>query len=517
MLSLGLMLSSAMPTAALPVLRSMAYPHLDAVSLRAPPSQQRGPPPRYFKTLQDHFDAGNKKTWNQAYYVNDTFWDGSGPVFLCVGGEGPAIDGSAVTGSVHCNVAVEYLPEAKALMFAVEHRYYGCHNMSACPYSHSDPEPLKWLSSRQALADLAAFHAYAAAEYSLSPANKWVSFGGSYPGMLAGWFRVMYPQLVHASISSSAPVHAKLDMREYFDIAARAYSLPSVGGSEACEGAIRKGHEAVGLLMNSSSGRDRLATLFDEVRQRGADWLTTRTGQAQFAGNGVASFPSQSNDPSCSSFGCNIQQICEVMVGGTNASAAPIQRLAALANHQLSAASRHPFVSLSLPFGTHETAAEGATLDGRALRGPHGWLDYWGYQTCTEFGFYQTCEFGSRCFFVQGLNLLHDDDDFCQTDYGIAPADIQASIDHTNRYYGALRPDLAHNATRILYVNGNVDPWSGLSILTSPTAELPVLEVEGASHHAWTHPSMPDDQPSVNKARAAIRNQIKAWLAADDS
>ena len=63
--------------------------------------------------------------------------------------------------SAHCNNAVEWLPETKALMFAVEHRYYGCHNASACPYSKDDPEPLTWLSSRQALADLATFHAYA--------------------------------------------------------------------------------------------------------------------------------------------------------------------------------------------------------------------------------------------------------------------------------------------------------------------------------------------------------------------
>lgn len=88
--------------------------------------------------------------------------------------------------------------------------------------SRSDEQPLRWLSSRQALADLATFHAHAVATYGLThPANKWVSFGGSYPGMLAGWFRVLYPSLVHASISSSAPVHAKLDMVEYNDVRAR--------------------------------------------------------------------------------------------------------------------------------------------------------------------------------------------------------------------------------------------------------------------------------------------------------
>ena len=491
--------ASATPT----TLRSLAYPFLNATALRASPVHDgRGPPPRFFPTKQDHFDTGNAKMWNQAYYVNDKYFDGSGPVFLCVGGEGPPLDGSAVTGSVHCNVAVEFLPQTKALMFAVEHRYYGCHNMSACPYSSSDPEPLKWLSSKQALADLATFHAYATKEYNLSPtANKWISFGGSYPGMMAGWFRVMYPHLVHASISSSAPVKAKLDMQEYYDITSRAYSLTSVGGSDACESTIRHGHETIGTLMKTSTGRTKLAGLFDEVKRHGADWLAKRGGQAAFAGNGVASFNTQGNDPSCTRYGCNVEMICKVMVG--NSSATPLELLATLSNKQLAAKKA-------------EEAAEAMVVvedKEEDVSSPHSFLDYWGWQTCTEFGFYQTCEVGSRCFFVQGLNLLDDNDFFCKSNWGISPNEINASIAKTNAYYGAGRPDLVRNATRILYVNGNVDPWSGLGILTSPSPQLPVLEVEGASHHAWTHPSTPDDQTSVVQARQAIRKQVLSWLA----
>jgi serine protease 16 len=69
------------------------------------------PSARYVTTKQDHFDSTNDNTWQQAYYVNDTFWvpGSDAPIFLCVGGEGPAIDGSAVVSSVHCNVAVEWL------------------------------------------------------------------------------------------------------------------------------------------------------------------------------------------------------------------------------------------------------------------------------------------------------------------------------------------------------------------------------------------------------------------------
>ena len=85
--------------------------------LRASPRQRAGyPAPRYIEQSLDHFDPSNTRTWQQAYYVNDTFWDGNGPVFLCVGGEGPPLDGSVVVSSVHCNNAVEFLPEVKAIL-----------------------------------------------------------------------------------------------------------------------------------------------------------------------------------------------------------------------------------------------------------------------------------------------------------------------------------------------------------------------------------------------------------------
>ena len=479
-------------------LHSLEYPHLDATALRASPRLDAGPPARYFTQLRDHLSANDTTTWQQAYYVNDTFFTGDGPVFLCVGGEGPPIDGSAVTHSVHCNNAVEFLQASKALMFAVEHRYYGCHNSSACPYTEKDPKPLRWLSSRQALADLAAFHAYATRAYGLTSKNKWVSFGGSYPGMLAGWFRVMYPELVHAAVSSSAPVRAKLEMTEYFDIAARAYSLESVGGSPGCEAAIRHGHESIASLWSTADGRKQLASKFKRVAAQGAEWLANRTGRTEFAGNGVIYFPSQGNDPACTAYACNIEQICNVMVAGQE----PLTSLATLANAAFEAAAARGAAKASTPASV-----------GSAARPLHEELDYWGYQTCTEFGFYQTCDIGSQCFFVQGYNRLSDDDAFCLRDYGRSPADIQASIDATNAYYGSLRPDLAHNASRVLYVNGDVDPWSGLSILTSPSPQLPTMIVPGASHHAWTHPSASTDQPSVVRARGLIRIQVAKWLA----
>lgn len=322
--------------------------HPRAIGVTGSPDAAALPKPRYFTQDVDHFDGSNADTWQQAYYVNDTFWAGAAskaPVFVCVGGEGPPLDGSVVVASVHCNIAVEWLQETGALMVALEHRFYGCHNKSACPVSSFLPaDALKHLSSRQALSDLASFHQHITEEYSLTSSNKWVSWGGSYPGMLAGWFRLRFPHLVHASVASSAPVQAELDMRGYNDVShslagcirlqltcrvarlaaqatashvcwcagcfgsecrlldgqvegppllillspplqvvASAYAVTdnNVGGSPNCSEAIRVGHASIGKLFTTDAGRSRLATLFGRTATWYGGWLGWRNGGRQ--------------------------------------------------------------------------------------------------------------------------------------------------------------------------------------------------------------------------------------------
>lgn len=70
---------------------------------------------------------------------------------------------------------------------------------------------LQFLSADQALADLAYFIEYLIEKGDLSRGQKVAVFGGSYPGNLAAWARIKYPHLIHAAVSSSAPVHAEAD------------------------------------------------------------------------------------------------------------------------------------------------------------------------------------------------------------------------------------------------------------------------------------------------------------------
>ena len=52
----------------------------------------------------------------------------------------------------------------------------------------------------------------------MTPASTpWVFLGASYPGIRAALVREKYPETIFASLSSSAPVNAQVDMSVYFD------------------------------------------------------------------------------------------------------------------------------------------------------------------------------------------------------------------------------------------------------------------------------------------------------------
>lgn len=69
-------------------------------------------------------------------------------------------------------------------------------------------ENLKYLSSEQALADIAYFITEMKKDFETGP---WIVFGGSYAGSLAAWARLKYPHLVAGAVSSSGPLLAKID------------------------------------------------------------------------------------------------------------------------------------------------------------------------------------------------------------------------------------------------------------------------------------------------------------------
>ncbi len=54
------------------------------------PSDTPLPEAKWISQRLDHLTISKTKYWNQRYFVNSTWWNGGGPVFLLLGGEGPA-------------------------------------------------------------------------------------------------------------------------------------------------------------------------------------------------------------------------------------------------------------------------------------------------------------------------------------------------------------------------------------------------------------------------------------------
>lgn len=80
----------------------------------------------------------------------------------------------------------------------------------------------------------------------------------------------------------------------------------------------------------------------------------------------------------------------------------------------------------------------------------------WTYQTCTEFGWYQTCETGSNCPYTQGYNTISWALDICNELFGMLPGDVLHNIEKTNAFYGgAAFP----GGTNTVFPNG--EAWVG--------------------------------------------------------
>ena len=159
------------------------------------------PPPQYYdQQTVDHF-SDQSGTFTQKFYEDAEFYVPGGPVFLYIGGEGP-MSSSAVTG----RTVNHYLAQVfGGTTVALEHRFYG----ESQPFDSLATEHLDLLTSRQALHDLVQFQQWYVAERNLTGAV--FCLGGSYPGNLAAWYRLEFPDLTAGCWSASGPVHAQED------------------------------------------------------------------------------------------------------------------------------------------------------------------------------------------------------------------------------------------------------------------------------------------------------------------
>ncbi|CAM9184790.1 unnamed protein product [Scytosiphon promiscuus] len=173
-----------------------------------------------------------------------------GPIFFYTGNEA---DVSLYLGAT--GLMWENAPDFRALLVFAEHRFYG----ESLPFGAPD-KGREFLSTSQALADYACLITALKKDLGAEESPV-VAFGGSYGGMLASWFRLKYPHIVHGAIAASAPVLALEGLTrpapdpEAFAATVTRAAGPAGGAAGSCADNVRRAFSAV--LSPSSSGDDR--------------------------------------------------------------------------------------------------------------------------------------------------------------------------------------------------------------------------------------------------------------------
>lgn len=448
------------------------------------------PEEKWFTQYLDHFNPTDARVWEQKYFVNSNFYKPNGPIFLMIGAEGIANVKWMVEGQW-----IEYAKEFGAMCFYLEHRFYG----NSHPTPDLSVKNLIYLSSQQALADLAYFIQNINIEYKFSNNTKWIVFGGSYGGSLAAWMRIKYPHLVHGAVSTSGPLLAQIDFQKYFVVVANALK----DYSQKCVDTIAEAYRELGILLRHVGSQQKIEKKFklcDPIDPGHTKKLDISNLYETLADNFASIVQyNKDNRQSSQTLNITIENVCDILVN--EEIGIPIDRLAYVSNTILNATKEK---CLDYRYDKMIRELRNTTWTSEQAEGGRQWM----YQTCTEFGFFQTSTAQPNLFsnnfpvnfFVQQCI------DIFGPRYNIDL--LNSAVTRTNILYGGLNLKV----TNVVFVHGSVDPWHVLGITTSSNPQAPAIYIDGTAHCANMYPSSENDMPQLKKARIQIKNLIKEWL-----
>ncbi|KAH1658225.1 hypothetical protein KXX40_008634 [Aspergillus fumigatus] len=195
-------------------------------------------------TFEQYIDHNNPGlgTFPQRYWYNPEFWAGPGSpvriscsvfgvrlvasacgvsltvwekVVLFTPGESDAADYDGFL--TNKTIVGRFAEEIGGAVILLEHRYWG----ASSPYPELTTETLQYLTLEQSIADLVHFVKTVNLPFDENHSSNadnapWVMTGGSYSGALAAWTASIAPGTFWAYHASSAPVQAIYDFWQYF-------------------------------------------------------------------------------------------------------------------------------------------------------------------------------------------------------------------------------------------------------------------------------------------------------------
>jgi hypothetical protein len=253
----------------------------------------------------------------------------------------------------------------------------------------------------------------------------------------------------------------------------------------ACSQRIAESSTAVVSLLQSQDGRNQLQNMFNTCTPIVTDDDVSVFMEALSSNiAGVVQY----NDDNVGYQPFDLSVMCPILEAGSDA-------LAAFVNFTNIYAAKTGAAGQCTEVSYAQTIKDlSSTSDGRS----------WTYQTCTEFGYFQTGESSSQPF--SPLISLNSFLKQCVDAFGTAGP----NIDWTNDNYGST--DIA--SVNTVFTNGDVDPWHALGVTSgTPNPGSAIVLIHGTAHCADLYPPGANDVPGLTAARATQLQFLAQWLA----
>ena len=465
------------------------------------------------------------------YWFDATYYSKGGPVIILASGETSGED------------RLPYLDHGILQMLAkatggigvvLEHRYYG----TSFPVPDLSAKNMRFLSTEQALADTDYFARNVKfpglEDLNLTaPATPYIIYGGSYAGAFAAFARKVYPETFWGAIASSAVTEAIEDYWEYYE-AARLYAPGD------CAEITQKLTHVIDnvLLAGDDDAAKRLKNLFGLGKLANDDFANTITRGISGLQNTIW-IPEEDD----SGFGtyCASVSSNDILFASTRQYLPLVRDILSASGYETECEELEnqmlnyvgyvrSYVRDDMAGSCkNKTVVECYTAHGQfdSIDLDQGMMRSWTYQTCTQWGYFQT---GSgvpedQLPLISRLIDLNYTTIGCREGFNITnPPNVEV----INRLGG-----LNFSYPRVAFIDGEKDPWRaatphriGLPSRESTTSE-PYILIENGVHH-WDESGLSEDAQDVEVVPEAVeeaqkeilgfvKQWIEEWESKDDS
>lgn len=447
----------------------------------------------YTKQLIDHFNSSDERTFSQKFFKNFNYYKPGGPVIIYIGGEGP-LTSTAVSGRT---VNEAFAKNLSGGTVALEHRFYG----ESQPFDNLAVEHLHYLTSHQALHDLAQFQSWFTTENSLQN-STFFCMGGSYPGNLAAWYRLEFPDLTAGCWSASGPVQAVEDWPGFGEMVWRAMSTD------------RYGQEDTATAVKLFAGYVQLAALIQDPTPDASAQVKKLLNACP--GSIVSQDDRDNWEVTLTNYPGLVMQY-----NNSKFHLHDFKKVTRDAETPLEAAMLAiKYVTTNQPCNDFSIQSFYKNLENTSLNasgeGKGNAARTWTWQTCNEFGYFQTARatnLHQPNFYTRAASSRSLWQQVCADIFDISESSIGARIAETNRYYGGKDP---RGISHVFYTNGELDAWSLLSITEYPNNDRNVFAMVAplGSHCVGMYPSGHDgDLPGAALVRNRALELFTEWNA----